>query len=327
MSAPRQLDKLRILTGNANPRLAADIAQHLGLSLSAMTVSQFSDQEIWVKIEESVRGTDCFVIQPTCPPTSDTLMELLIIVDALKRASARRIVAVIPYYGYARQEKKIKPREPITAKLVADLITVAGANRLLAVDLHTQSIQGFFNMPVDHLPAGPLLADYFLSRGLADSNTVVVSPDVGGVAAALAFAERLKAQLAIIAKRRPAANQAETIEVIGDLEGQRAIMIDDMIDTAGSIAAGAQALVARGAAEVYACATHAVLSGNAVQRINESPLREVILTDTIPLPPEKQSPKIHVLSVAPMLAEAICRVHDDASVSAMFAQPYEDDRK
>jgi ribose-phosphate pyrophosphokinase len=254
-------------------------------------------------------------------------MELLIIIDALKRASARRIVAVVPYYGYARQEKKAGGREPITARLMADLLTVAGAHRILAVDMHVPSIQGFFNLPVDHLNAGPLLAEYFITRGFADADTVVVSPDVGGVGAARAVADRLDASLAIIAKRRPQPNQAEIIEVIGDLNGKRAIFFDDMIDTAGSLVSGARAVAERGAAEIYACATHGIFSDDAILRLADSPIREVVVTDTIPLASERRIEKVKVLSVAPLLAEAIRRVHEDASVSSLFDRQWVEDKR
>ena len=318
---------MRILTGNANPKLAADIAAYLGMSLSEMEVSRFSDGEIRVKVNESVRGADVFVVQPTCPPASDNVMELLIIIDALKRASARRIVAVVPYYGYARQEKKAGGREPITARLMADLLTVAGAHRILAVDMHVPSIQGFFNLPVDHLNAGPLLAQHFITRGFADAKTVVVSPDVGGVGAARAVADRLDASLAIIAKRRPQPNQAEIMEVIGDLNGKRAIFFDDMIDTAGSLVSGARAVAERGAADICACATHGIFSDDAILRLADSPIREVVVTDTIPLAPERRIEKIKVLSVAPLLAEAIRRVHEDASVSSLFDRQWVEDKR
>jgi len=318
---------LKIITGTANPRLAEDIAQRLGMSVADTDVRRFADGEIRVQINESVRGTDVFVVQPTAPPANENLMELLILIDALKRASARRIVAVIPYYGYSRQEKKTAGREPITAKLVADLITTAGAQRLLVVDLHVPSIQGFFNLPVDHLSAGPYLAEYLLQAGYGDHRTVVVSPDVGAVGSATAFADRLKASLAIIAKRRPEPNQSEVMEVIGDLEGKRAILVDDMIDTAGSLVTGAEALRERGAAEIYACATHAVFSHNAPDRLQNSCLQEVVITDTIPLPTEKQRPKIKVLSLAPILAEAIHRVHEDLSVSTLFDKHWVEDKR
>ena len=318
---------MRILTGNANRKLAESIANYLGLPLSDLEVSRFSDGEIKVKINESMRGADVFVVQPTYPSCSDTIMELLIIIDACKRASPRRIVAVIPYYGYGRQEKKASGREPITARLMADLLTVAGANRILALDMHVPSIQGFFNLPVDHLAAGPLLAEYFIGRGLGDGNTVVVSPDVGGVGTARAAADRLAATLAIIAKRRPQPNEAEVMEVIGDLEGKRAIFFDDMIDTAGSLVSGAAAVAERGASEIYACATHGIFSGDAIPRLADSLIREVVVTDTIPLAPERLIPKVTVLSVAPLLAEAIRRVHEDASVSSMFDRLWIEDKR
>jgi len=321
------MQEMKIITGNANPALAQAIADHLDMPLTAAEVTHFADGEIRVKINESVRGCDIFLVQPTCPPSSENIMELLILTDALKRASARRIIAVVPYYGYARQEKKASGREPITAKLIADLITVAGANRIIVVDMHVPSIQGFFNLPVDHLPAGPILADYLRRAGFENENTVVVSPDVGGVGTARALADRLKASLAIIAKRRPEANQAEVMEVIGDLKGKRAVFVDDMIDTGGSLTVGAAAIAARGAAEVYACATHAVFSRDAAQRMEDSCLREIVVTDTIPLPPEKRTPKVKVLSVAPLLAEAIKRVHSDASVSSLFDRLWVEDKR
>ncbi|MBE9565463.1 MAG: ribose-phosphate pyrophosphokinase, partial [Proteobacteria bacterium] len=286
-----------------------------------------ADDEIRVRIDESVRGADVFVIQPTCPPTAQNLMELLLILDALKRASARRSTAVIPYYGYARQEKKVKPREPISAKLVADLISVAGADRLLTVDLHVQSIQGFFNMPVDHLPGGPLLAQDLVERSFAGADTVVVSPDVGGVGAAKTLADRLNASLAIIAKRRPEADRVEVIQVIGELEGKRAILIDDIIDTGRSLVSAANMVAQAGASEIYAYATHAVLSGEAVDEMEAAPIKEVVVTDTIPLPESKRRPKLRVLSMAPILAEAIRRVHGNISVSTLFDRYWEEDKK
>jgi len=312
------MNELRILTGTANPQLARSIADYLGVKLSETLVSRFSDGEIRVQVHESVRGMDVFVVQPTCPPTSENILELLIILDALKRASAARIIPVIPYYGYARQEKKTKPREPIAARLMADLITTAGAQRVFVVDLHVQTIQGFFNLPVDHLPAGPLLAEYFRSRGFADGNTVVVSPDVGGVGRATSLGDRLGADLAIIAKRRPEPNECEVIDVIGEVEDKRVVIVDDIVDTAGSLVSGAQALMARGAREIYACATHGILSGPAIERLQESPIEKLIITDTIPLAPDKRIPKIEVLSVAPMLAEGIRRIHGDQSLSSIF---------
>lgn len=320
-------NELRILSGNANRPLSQAIADRVGVPLSNMDVGRFADGEIRVRIEESVRGADVFLVQPTCPPTSENIMELLVILDALKRASARRTTAVIPYYGYARQEKKTRPRDPISAKLIADLISTAGADRILTVDLHVQSIQGFFNIPVDHIPAGPILAEDLVTRGFKGPDTVVVSPDVGGVGTAKALADRLSASLAIIAKRRPEPNLVEVIQVIGDLAGKRAILMDDIIDTAGSIVSAAEMIAQRGASEIYAYATHGVLSGDAVAGLDKSPIEEVVLTDTIPIPPEKRGSKLRVLSIAPIVAAAIKRVHADASVSTIFDRYWEDDKK
>jgi len=318
-------DELRILSGNANRPLSQAIADRVGVPLSNMEVGRFADGEIRVRIEESVRGADVFLVQPTCPPTSENIMELLIILDALKRASARRTTAVIPYYGYARQEKKTRPRDPISAKLVADLISVAGANRILTVDLHVQSIQGFFDIPVDHIPAGPLLAEDLVSRGFTGTDTVVVSPDVGGVGTAKALADRLSASLAIIAKRRPEPNLVEVIQVIGDLAGKRAVIVDDIVDTGGSLISAAKMIAERGASEIYAYATHGILSGDAVVGLETAPIKEIVLTDTIPIPPAKRSSKVRLLSVAPIVAEAIKRVHADSSVSTIFDRYWKDD--
>lgn len=312
------MDTLRVFTGNANPALADKIADQLGVKLGCMTARKFSDGEILVKIEESVRGLDIFLVQPTCAPANDTLMELLIMIDAFRRASARRITVVLPYFGYARQDKKIKPREPITARLIANLISQAGANRILCVDLHAGQIQGFFDVPSDHLYAGPLIAEELKGRGLYDGGTVVVSPDVGGVTRARALAEHLGAPIAIIAKRRPEANKVEIMEIIGDVAGKVCVMVDDMIDTGGSIVEGAKALLARGAREVHACCTHGVLSGQAIERLEQPVLSTLLITDTIPLPDEKRLPKIKVISVAGLLADAIRRIHDDDSVSELF---------
>src|SRR5438067_81314 len=314
----RPMDNLRIFTGNANPALAERIGDVLGAKLGCITVRHFSDGEILVKIEESARGLDVFLIQPTCAPVNDNLMELLIMIDAFRRASARRITVVLPYYGYARQDKKTKPREPVTARLVANLITNAGASRILAVDLHAGQIQGFFDVPVDHLYAGPLIAEELMGRGLFDGNTVVVSPDVGGVARARALAEHLGTPIAIIAKRRPEANKVEIMEIIGDVTGKTCVMIDDMIDTGGSIVQGAEALMDRGASEVIACCTHGILSGDAINKVDASPLKKLLVTDTIPLPSHKQHPKIHVISVASLLGDAIMRIHDGGSISELF---------
>jgi len=314
----RKIDDLRLFTGNANPALARKIADALGVALGCITVTKFADGEIQVKIEESARGLDVFLIQPTCHPVNDNLMELLIMLDAFRRASARRITVVLPYYGYARQDKKIKPREPVTARLVANLISGAGASRVLCVDLHAGQIQGFFDIPVDHLMAGPLIAEELIRRGLRNGDTVVVSPDVGGVPRARALAEHLQTPIAIIAKRRPEANRVEIMEIIGDVKDKVCVMIDDMIDTGGSIVQGAQALMERGAKEVQACCTHGVLSGDASCRVQNSGLSGLLITDTIPLPPHKQNDKIQVISVAGLLADAIHRIHDDSSVSELF---------
>ena len=311
---------LRIFTGGANPALGKHIADELGMPLGRVHLTRFADGEIRAMVEESARGMDVFLVQPTCAPVNDNLMELLIMVDAFRRASAKRITLVMPYYGYSRQDKKIKPREPVTARLVADMITVAGASRVLAVDLHAGQIQGFFQLPLDHLYAGPLLADYFRKQGIYDGNLTVVSPDTGGVNRARAMAEMLGASLAIIAKRRPEPNKVEVMEIIGDVQDKVCLMIDDMIDTGGSTVSGACALMQRGAKEIYAAATHGVLSGQAIERINESPIRQVVLTDTIPLREEhaKSTDKLRVVSVAPLLADAILRIHNDSSVSELF---------
>jgi len=316
----RELDtfnKLRVFTGNSNISLAQMICEHLGIPLGKAQVTKFSDGEINAEIDESVRGMDVFVVQSTCPPVNDHLMELLILIDALKRASAARINAVIPYYGYARQDKKVLPRAPISAKLVADLITTAGASRVLTMELHASQIQGFFNIPVDHLYASPILMDYLNERFHRD--LVIVSPDAGGVERARAFAKRLGVALAIIDKRRDTPNVAEVMHTIGDVTGKDSLLLDDMVDTAGTLTNAAFALKEEGAKNVYAYCTHPVLSGRAIDRLMESPLEEVIVTDTIPLRGESAScKKIKVLSVAPLLAEAIKRIHRDDSVSSLF---------
>jgi ribose-phosphate pyrophosphokinase len=282
-----------------------------------LTVGRFSDGEIRVKIEESIRGADVFLLQPMCRPVNENLMEMLILLDAFKRASAGRIVPVIPYYGYARQDKKLKPREPITAKLVADLLMTAGAHRIFALDLHAGQIQGFFDAPVDHLFSAPLLAKHFVERGLNGPGVVVVSPDVGGVERATIFSEYLGAGLAIIAKRRPAPNKCEVIEFIGNVKGKTAILVDDLIDTGGSMVQAARILSTRGASRILACCTHPVLSGEAIQDLAGCPIEEIVVTDTIPLSRKKQMGKLKVLSVAPLLAEAIERIHSCQSVSTM----------
>lgn len=308
--------ELKLFTGTANPALAQEIADHIGIPLGEIECGRFSSGEIQVRINESVRGSDVFVVQPTCQPANDTLMELLIIVDALRRASARRITAVVPYYGYARQDRKTRGREPISAKLVANLLTVAGARRVLTMDLHAGQIQGFFDSPVDHLTAVPLLADYFRDKNL--ENVTVFSPDTGGVTRAGELARRLGAGIGIIDKRRPKPNVAEVMNVVGDVEGRTVIMIDDIIDTCGTIVEGARALLERGAREVYACCTHAVFSGPAYERLQEAPFTEVVVTNTIPLRPNHGVSSVRVLSVAAMLGEAILRIHRDMSVSQMM---------
>ncbi len=307
---------LRIFTGNSNTELVRKISERIGTSVGKAVVKTFSDGEINVEIHESVRGMDVFVIQSVCSPVNDNLMELLILIDALKRASAERITAVLPYYGYGRQDRKVLPRAPISAKLIADLITTAGASRVLTVDLHAGQIQGFFNIPVDHLFAAPVLLDYL--RKLRD-NIVIVSPDAGGVERARAFAKRLGTSLAIIDKRREAPNVSQVMNIIGDVEGLTAIMLDDIVDTGGTLVRAANALMEKGAREVYACCTHPVLSGQAVKIISESPIKEMIVTDTIPLQEKaKGNSLFKVLSVSGILAEAIQRIYRDESVSSLF---------
>jgi ribose-phosphate pyrophosphokinase len=309
---------LKLFSGNSNPALAKEICGYLGIALGEATVSSFSDGEIRVRIEENVRGADVFVMQSCCPPVNTAILELLIMIDALKRSSAYRITAVIPYFGYARQDRKDQPRVPITAKLMADLITTAGADRVLTMDLHAGQIQGFFNIPVDHLYALPVLLDYISHHGGED--LTVVSPDAGGVERARAFAKRLQAQLAIIDKRREGPNNAQVMNIIGDVEGRNALLLDDMIDTAGTIVQGAQACADKGARNVWASCTHPVLSGPALERLQASCLTEVVVTNTIPLNgKEQQCPKLRVLSVAPLLGEAITRIHAEESVSSLFA--------
>ena len=310
--------ELKLFSGKANPALAKEICAYLGISIGEATVSSFSDGEARVRIDENVRGADVFVMQSTCPPVNDSIMELLIMIDALKRSSAYRITAVIPYFGYARQDRKDQPRVPISAKLIADLITTAGADRVLTMDLHAGQIQGFFNIPVDHLYATPVLLDYISKGGGKD--WVVVSPDAGGVERARAFAKRLQANLAIIDKRREGPNQTQIMNIIGDVEGRSALLLDDMIDTAGTIVQGAQACANKGARRVWAGCTHAVLSGPALERIQASCLEEIVVTNTIPLNgKEQRCPKLRVLSVAPLLGEAITRIHEEESVSSLFA--------
>jgi len=306
--------KLKLIAGNANPVLAQQISQELGIELSAAKIARFSDGEIQVKIVDGVRGADCYIIQPTCFPVNENVMELLVIADALKRASAKRITAVVPYYGYARQDRKAEPRVPITSKLIANLITASGIDRVLTVDLHARQIQGFFDIPVDHLYARPVLLQYF--QDLKLHNPIVVSPDAGGVERARSFAKLLNADLAIVDKRRPRPNEAAIMNIIGDVNGRNAIILDDMIDTGGTLTKVADAIKNAGAIKVYAAASHGVLSGQAIEKIQKSSLEEVVITDSIPH--EQNIPKIKILSIAPLLAEAIKRIANDESISALF---------
>jgi ribose-phosphate pyrophosphokinase len=310
-------DRLKIFSGNANPALAHEICRSLGMELGKLMIQTFSDGEVYLQFQENVRGADVFLIQPTCAPVDHHLMQLLLMIDAAKRASADRITAVLPYYGYARQDRKDKPRVPISAKLVASLLERAGADRIMAMDLHAAQIQGFFDVPVDHLFSAPVMIDYFKPLNVPDMT--VVSPDAGGVERARAFGKRMNAPLAIIDKRREEANVAEVMNVVGEVEGRHCLLVDDLIDTAGTLVKGAEALLEQGAKSVSACATHAVLTGPAVERIEESPLKEVLFTNSIPLPAEaKGSSKIKSLSVAPLLARAIQSIHEETSVSILF---------
>jgi ribose-phosphate pyrophosphokinase len=310
-------DEIKIFAGSSNRPLATAICQAVGVSLGQAEIGRFSDGECQVEITENVRGSDVFVIQSTCTPTNDHLMELLLMLDAFKRASARRITAVVPYYGYARQDRKVSPRVPISAKLVADLITTAGATRVLTVDLHAGQIQGFFNVPVDNVYATPVLLQYLRER-LGRREVTVISPDAGGVERARAFAKRLDANLAIIDKRRSRPNEVAEMQIIGDVDGRAAVIVDDMVDTAGTLCAAAVAVRAAGAPVVLACATHAVLSRPALSRLATSTIDELIVTDTIPLRGDKPSSKIRVLTVAQLLGEAIRRTHEEASISSLF---------
>lgn len=307
---------MRLLAGNANPGLAKEIAEHLGIELIAAQVGHFNNGEIQVMISESIRGKDIFIIQPTCQPVNENLMELLIMTDACKRASAHSVTAVVPYYAYARQDRKTRGREPISAKLVANLMHTAGMDRVVTVDLHAGQIQGFFDIPVDHLAAAPAMAEYFKEQKL--EHVVVVSPDLGGVTRARKMADLLDSGIAIVEKRRPRPGCAEVMNLIGEVKGKTCIMIDDMVDTAGSLCEGAKALKRMGAKEVYACCTHGILTDPAVQRINDSAIKKLIITNTIPLPPEKKSNKIVCISLAPMLAEFIDCIYNNGSVSKLF---------
>ncbi len=309
---------LKIFAGNSNPDLAQAITRYMGIPLGAAMVGSFSDGEIQVEFRENVRGMDVFVVQSTCQPVNDNVIELLVMIDALKRASASRVTAVIPYYGYARQDRKVASRAPITAKLIADIITTAGADRVLTIDLHAGQIQGFFDIPVDHLYAGPIMVEAIKASHDAGEFTVV-SPDAGGVERARAFAKKLGASLAIIDKRRSKPNESDVMHVIGDVSGRNAILLDDMVDTAGTLVKGAQALEAAGARNVYACCSHGVLSGEAIHRINQSAIKKLYVTDTIPTKEKAEScAKLQVESVAPLLGEAISRIHREVSVSELF---------
>ena len=309
---------LKLFTGTSNRELAREVAAYLNLDLGDTTVSTFSDGEIMVRLNENVRGSDAFVIQSTCTPVNDNIMQLLLIIDALKRASAERITAVIPYYGYARQDRKVQPRVPISAKMVADLITAVGTNRVLTVDLHAGQIQGFFNIPVDNLYAAPVLVDYIKKKYISD-NLVIVSPDAGGVERARAFAKRLNCSIAIIDKRREKANECEVMNVIGDVVNKDTLLLDDMVDTAGTMAQAAKALTEQGAKRVSAACTHAVLSGAAIERINNSAMEELIVTNTIPLDSKMElCRKLTVLSIASLLGDAIKRIHEESSISSLF---------
>ena len=317
--------KVKIFALNSNKPLAKKIADAVGVPLGKTSVDRFSDGEIRINIEESIRGDEIFIIQSTSAPVNDNLMELLIMIDALRRASASTINDVMPYYGYARQDRKARSREPITAKLVADMLEKAGADRVIVLDLHAAQIQGFFDIPVDHLMGAPLLADYFLKNGL-EKDAVVVSPDHGGVTRARKLAEFLKAPIAIIDKRRPKANVAEIMNIIGSVDGKRCIIIDDMIDTAGTITLASQALMDAGAKEVYACATHPVLSGPAIERLDKSPIKKIIVTDSIQLPEEKQIDKLTQVSVGPLIGDAIKRIHENKPVSPLFKNRFRSDK-
>ena len=314
-------NEYKIFAGNSNPALAEEIAAIMGKPLGKSTVSKFSDGEISVSLWESVRGEDVYIIQSTCNPTNDNLMELLIKIDAMKRASASRINAVIPYYGYARQDRKAKSRDPITAKLTADILSVAGVDRVITMDLHAAQIQGYFDIPVDHLVGMPILGKYFkdlIKNGTIDNDIVVVSPDLGSVTRTRSLSNILECPIAIVDKRRPKPNVSEIMNIIGEIEGKTAILVDDMVDTAGTITNAANALKKLGAKEVYACATHPVLSGPAIQRIQDSEIKQMILLNTIPVPPEKKIEKMKILSVAPLFAEAMMRVFNNESISKLF---------
>ena len=317
-------EKMRIFAGSSSKKLAEKIANYLDMKLSSVQIVKFADGETFVKSDESVRGCKVFIVQSTSKPVNESLMELLIFIDALKRASAREIIAVMPYYGYARQDRKASPREPITSKLVANLLTVAGATRVITMDLHARQIQGFFDIPVDHMEALPILAKHFIKYGFSPEDTVVVSPDVGGVKRARGLANWLHTPLAIIDKRRAKANVSEVMNIIGDVKGKKAILIDDMIDTAGTICNAAQALIDKGALEVYGCATHAVFSNPAVERLKKSAFTEIVVTDTIQLPEDKKFDKLKILTTSKMFAEIITRIATNNPISGLFEMPVDD---
>jgi ribose-phosphate pyrophosphokinase len=319
MAPVMNYSKLKVFSGRANVPLAEKIARHLGDTLGKITLSNFPDGEVSVRIEEDVRGRDIYLVQPTCPPVNENLMELLVMLDCFKRASAARITAVIPYYGYARQDRKDQGRVPITAKLVADLVSVAGADRVLALDLHAAQIQGFFDVPVDHLHAGPVINDYVRNLNIPSRDFVVLSPDEGSVKKALMYQKKLGGAIAIVDKRRSSATETRQANLIGaSLEGKSVVIFDDMISTAGSVVGAVHVAKNAGARDVYACATHAVLCGPAIERLRDAPLRQVVVTDSIPVPPSKHLPNLTVLSVAPLLADAIKRIHLNESVSKLF---------
>ena len=317
-------EQIKIFAGSSNKELAEKIVQHLDMKLTSVQLIKFADGEIFIKPNESVRGCKAFIIQSTSGPVNENIMELLIFIDALKRSSAKEIIAVIPYYGYARQDRKASPREPITSKLVANLLTVAGATRVITMDLHARQIQGFFDIPVDHMEALPILAKHFINYGFHPEDTVVVSPDVGGVKRARGLAKWLHTPLAIIDKRRPKANESEVMNIIGDVEGKKAIMIDDMIDTAGTICNAAKALKDKGAIEVYACATHGIFSGPAIERLKNSPLNKVVVTDSIEIHEDKMFDKLRILTTSKMFAETIKRIYWNEAISDLFEMPAEE---
>jgi len=317
-------EQIKIFAGSSNKELAEKIVQHLDMKLTSVQLIKFADGEIFIKPNESVRGCKAFIIQSTSGPVNENIMELLIFIDALKRSSAKEIIAVIPYYGYARQDRKASPREPITSKLVANLLTVAGATRVITMDLHARQIQGFFDIPVDHMEALPILAKHFINYGFHPEDTVVVSPDVGGVKRARGLAKWLHTPLAIIDKRRPKANESEVMNIIGDVEGKKAILIDDMIDTAGTICNAAKALKDKGAIEVYACATHGIFSGPAIERLKNSPLNKVVVTDSIEIHEDKMFDKLRILTTSKMFAETIKRIYWNEAISDLFEMPAEE---